>query len=227
VDRTITAAEAERFYDRLGAGLDRFARFEEAARIDLLEHGEFERASAVVEFGCGTGRFAARLLGRLPPEARYLGLDVSATMVAAARERLRPFPGRAAVRKTDGSLRVPEPDARFDRFVATFVLDLLRRDDQAALVDEAWRVLVPEGLLCLTSLAHGETLLSRAVSGLWACVQHVAPARVGGCRPIRLADALPAGRWRIEYRRVVTMLGVPAEVVAARRATPAGPGPRP
>jgi hypothetical protein len=32
-----------------------------------------------------------------------------------------------------------------------------------------------------------------------------------------VVSLLPADRWRIEYRRVLTMLGVPAEVVVARR----------
>jgi len=217
-DRTVSVAEAERFYDRVGEGLDRFARFEERAKIDLAEHGRFDRAKSVFEFGCGTGALAERLLEhQLSPESRYLGIDVSATMVEATRKRLSRFGGRVEVRKTDGAMRLDVADASVDRFVSTYVLDLLSREDATAVVGEARRVLEADGMLCLACLTRGETRLSRVVSGLWSSIQRLAPARVGGCRPIRVVSLLPADRWRIEYRRVLTMLGVPAEVVVARR----------
>jgi ubiquinone/menaquinone biosynthesis C-methylase UbiE len=217
-ERTVTVAEAERFYDRVGEGLDRFARFEERAKIDLAEHGRFDGAKSVFEFGCGTGALAERLLDRrLSSEARYLGIDVSATMVEATRKRLARFGGRVEVRKTDGVMRLDVGDASFDRFVSTYVMDLLSREDATAIVGEARRVLAADGLLCLASLTRGETRLSRVVSGLWSRIQRLAPARVGGCRPIRVVSLLPSDRWHIEYRRVLTMFGVPAEVVVARR----------
>jgi ubiquinone/menaquinone biosynthesis C-methylase UbiE len=217
-ERTITVAEAERYYDRIGRGLDRFARIEERAQLDLAEHGVFERAKAVVELGCGTGRLAERLLERhLPGEARYVGLDLSAEMVRVTAERLARFGDRVEVRKTDGAIRIAADEGAFDRFVSTYVLDLLSHEDAHAAVDEARRVLAPEGLLCLASLTRGETALSAVVSGLWDRIQRLAPARVGGCRPIRLPALLAPERWRIDYRQVVTMLGVPAEVLVAAR----------
>jgi SAM-dependent methyltransferase len=79
------------------------------------------------ECGCGTGVFAERLLSRhLPPQARYLAVDSSATMVALARTRL----------------------ARFgERFVSNYVLDLLSLPDMAHLLAEAHRLLVADGRL--------------------------------------------------------------------------------
>ena len=96
-ERTITPAEAERFYDRLGRGLDRFGAFEDRARLEVAEQGRFEQGRAVVEFGCGTGSLAERLLERhLPPDGRYLGLDVSARMVESTAERLARFGDQAS-----------------------------------------------------------------------------------------------------------------------------------
>lgn len=44
--------------------------------------GAFETATHVFELGCGTGRFAERLLERhLPATARYKGIDLGPTMV--------------------------------------------------------------------------------------------------------------------------------------------------
>lgn len=217
-ERTITPAEAERFYDRMGRGLDRFGAFEDRARLEVAEQGRFEQGRAVVEFGCGTGSLAERLLERhLPAEGRYLGLDVSARMVESTAARLARFGDRAVVRKSDGAMVVDAPDASCDRFVSTFVVDLLSREDTHRLLAEAHRLLGPEGLLCLASLSRGETLVSSTISSLWAGIQRLAPARVGGCRPVVLTSFLPPDLWRIVYRRVLTMFGVPAEVLIAVR----------
>ena len=217
-ERTITPAEAERFYDRMGRGLDRFGAFEDRARVEVAERGRFEEAGAVVEFGCGTGSLAERILERhLPAGGRYLGLDVSARMVEAASERLARFGDRAVVRKSDGGMELEAPDASCDRFVSTFVLDLLSREDTHRLLADAHRILAPDGLLCLAGLSRGESLVSSSISSLWAGIQRLAPARVGGCRPIVLTSFLAPDRWRIVHRRTLTMVGVPADVVIAAR----------
>ncbi len=112
--------EAKRFYDRLGSGQDWQRFYENPAISELIAHAAFDSAHSVLEFGCGTGTFAARLLQRyLPAGARYVGLDISTTMVSLAQQRLKPWPGRARVYQTDGSPRIPEPDHTFDRFIST------------------------------------------------------------------------------------------------------------
>ena len=44
------------------------------------------------------------------------------------------------------------------------------------------------------------------------------PAWVGGCRPIRLLDRLPAGGWKVRYHRVVTSYFVSSEILIAHHA---------
>src|SRR5262245_12531739 len=150
-ERTLTRAEARAFYDRFGARQDSQGFYEDAALDVLVQHGDFENAAAVFELGCGTGRFAARLLAaHLPPTARYRGVDLSPTMVTLARERLRPWTGRADVEPSDGS--PPRGDALWDRFVSTYVLDLLSPQDIAGTLAGASRLLRPGGLLCVVSL---------------------------------------------------------------------------
>ena len=61
--RTLTYAEAKKFYDRYGARQDRGAWYEDPAVAFLLEHGAFDTARAVFELGFGTGRLAERLRG--------------------------------------------------------------------------------------------------------------------------------------------------------------------
>jgi SAM-dependent methyltransferase len=80
----------------------------------------------VFEFGCGTGRLAARLLGyKLPAGARYLGADISSTMTSLTRARLRLYGRRAAIIQADGTRPLPLAPGAFGRFAAAYVLDLL------------------------------------------------------------------------------------------------------
>ena len=148
--------EVRAVYDRVGAWQDTQAVYEIPAFDKLVEHGRFEDARAVFEVGCGTGRFAERLLrDHCPLETRYEGVDLSSTMVRTARERLTSFGERATVRRTDGALTFDRPDESQDRIVITYVLDLLSRDDARMLLNEAHRLLGAQGRLCLAGLTGG------------------------------------------------------------------------
>lgn len=215
--RTLSHSQAARFYDRLGAGLDTQAIYEAAALRDLVAHLELATCRSVVEFGCGTGRLAAELLDRrLSPDATYLALDASATMAGLTQHRIRSFKGRAEVKKTDGSPVMDAPTGAFDRFISTYVLDLLADEDIRSLLAEAHRVLKPGGLLGLVSLTNGPTPLSGLVSATWRGLHHLSPWLVGGCRPIALRAFLSDPRWHLEYANVIVTFGIPSEVVVAR-----------
>jgi ubiquinone/menaquinone biosynthesis C-methylase UbiE len=216
--RTLSHAEARRFYDRFGARQDAQAFYERPALERLVAHSELAEAQAVVEFGCGTGRLAAGLLGgALSPSCRYLGLDLSATMVELAQARVARFGARAEIRRTEGEPRIDAPDASFDRFLSTYVLDLLPEDEIRSLLAEAHRVLAPGGLLAVASLTRGERGLPRALSFVWEGVHRLRPALVGGCRPIALSPHLAGRGWRILHRSVVAPYAIPSEVVVAER----------
>ncbi len=142
--RTLSHEEAQLFYDRFGGRQDDQAFYEWPAVERMLANLDLGDAHGVVEFGCGTGKLAATLLAvHLSPECRYLGLDVSATMVGLARARIAPFGARAGIRHTDGTPRIEAPDGAFDRFVSTYVLDLLSPHEMGAVLDEAHGVLAP------------------------------------------------------------------------------------
>jgi SAM-dependent methyltransferase len=220
----LDAEGARRFYDRLGRWQDTQRLYEDAATRRLVAGTRLGAARSVFVLGCGTGRFAASLLRDqlLPGDARYLGVDVSPVMVALARERLAPWAARAEVRLLEPPARaLPGADGSFDRFLATYVFDLLSEDDSRALVGEAHRLLAPAGLLGLVSLTHGRTTLSRSLSGVWGVIATRWPELVGGCRPTELEDLLDAERWELTERDVITRWGVPSEViVASRRESP-------
>lgn len=213
--------EARRFYDSFGAKQDK-QMYEEAAIRDLLEHAQLERAKKIVEFGCGTGKLAARLLEDIVAEdCQYTGIDLSSTMIDLCRQRTARFSPRAKCFQNQGAPKIAIADQSADRLISTYVLDLLTGEDAAALCSEAYRVLVPGGLLCLASLAEGTTLASRTVATLWDRLFRLKPSLVGGCRPIRLTQHLHPEQWDVFHRSLVVSYCVPSEVVVARR-LPAG-----
>jgi ubiquinone/menaquinone biosynthesis C-methylase UbiE len=213
--RTLSHEEARRFYDRLGSVQDWQWPFEQPAREAMVEHLDLDRATAVFELGCGTGRFARDLLERkLPLAARYLAVDASDTMLRLARGALARFGERVEVRASSGELRFGVRDAGCDRFVSTYVLDLFSEADIAAALAEAHRMLAPGGLLGLVSLTHGDTPLARRLERVWLALN---PAHTGGCRPLSLLEHLPPGDWAPRHHEVVTRLGISSEVLVAAR----------
>lgn len=217
-ERTLTVEQARAFYDRLGSRQDWQRFFEDPAVELMLKEGDFNHATSVIEFGCGTGRFAEHLLSEfLPTNCRYLGIDVSVTMVNLARDRLRHWADRVTVHLSDGSCMLTEPDSSLDRIVSTYVLDLLSRGQIDVFLNEAFRVLNASGLLCLVSLSYGHGMLGRLVSSTWRRVHAVSPRIVGGCRPIDLTEFLSSSLWQIKYAQLVRTMGITSQVVLASK----------
>jgi len=219
--QTLSHEEAKAFYDRFGAKQDSQSFYEDPALADLVAHADFERARSVFEFGCGTGRLADRLLSdHLPPDCRYRAVDISSTMVRLAGERLACWGDRAHVERTSGAMSVPAPDASADRFVATYVFDLLSESDIRLLLAEAGRVLKPHGLLCTVGLTRGVSPSGRLASLLWRALFRLSPKLVGGCRPVVVQVLLDGSVWSLRYRTVVQSFGISSEVLVTERAAP-------
>jgi ubiquinone/menaquinone biosynthesis C-methylase UbiE len=215
-DRYLSREQARRVYDRIGRVQDLQAFYERRAIEELLAHADFENAHSVFELGYGTGAFAKRVIDDfLPSTSRYVGIDISPKMQALARRRLGAHHTRTDLRLGDGSLLLPFEGGDFDRFVATYVLDLLSDADIELAFREAERVLTPDGRLCLASLTFGDTPAARLVTRLWLAVWSRRPEIVGGCRPLHLADRLDPGAWTIHHRAVVTTTGISSEVLIA------------
>lgn len=212
----LTRTQARHFYDRFGRLMDTQAFYEDASLDVLVAHAAFDHATTVFELGCGTGRLAVRLLEReLPLAAAYVGIDLSETMVRLARQRLAPWQGRAQVIQSDGAMRFPLPDRSASHVVSTYVFDLLSEDEVRAALAEAHRVLAPGGRLCLASMTHGATVASRMLCTVWEGLYRLHAPLVGGCHPISLDAFLDAGRWRIDYKAVITRFGVASAILIA------------
>ena len=218
----LTPREAQQFYDKFGSKQDR--QFHERLPQKLLmEQSDFPNARSVFEFGCGTGRFALQVLNEhLPESGQYRTIDISPVMIGLTRERLLPFRKRIQIDISDGSLQLDLHDASVDRFVSTYVLELLTPSDIELLLSEAYRVLCVGGLLSVAVLSHGESGVGRVVSKTWTLIHKHRPKLVGGCRPIYLNPYLHSANWRILYNQTVVSLAVPSQVIVAEKLAGSG-----
>jgi ubiquinone/menaquinone biosynthesis C-methylase UbiE len=132
------AGDMERHYSP-GRTWEALAR----SALPLLEPGD------LLDIASGDGVLAELLA---PHARRYVCVDASPRVVAAASERLRRFDN---VEVLEGDMHaLPLPDAGFDLVVLMHALTYAARPAQA--VAEAARVLRPGGRLLLSSLARHE-----------------------------------------------------------------------
>ncbi len=138
-------------------------------------------------------------------------------MVAITRKQLKRWQDRINIVLSTGSVQLDFENGRFDRFISTYVVDLLSDEEAINLIEEAHRVLRQDGLLCLVSITPGVTLFSRMVMGTWRFINKLNPILTGGCRPVRLPEFISEKKWNIEHHQVITRYGVVIEVVIASR----------
>ena len=211
--RGLTQSQAIEFYDRLGRKQDKQNYYEDLALADMTRHANFDSATAIAEFGCGTGRFAEEML--CLNNATYWGCDVSGTMIELSYKRLAEFDERVTLWKSSGETILPLEDESCDRFVSNYVLDILSVEETESVLREAKRVLKPSGLLCLTGLTHGKGLISKVWTAFWDLRFDLNPKWVGGCRPVALTEFLDG--WDVLHHNVVVARGISSEVVVANK----------
>lgn len=132
---------ASRVYDVMARRLVRpaYRRFAEDIAAAAPDGG------AVLDVGTGPGVLLVEI-GRLRPDLRLAGLDLSPDMVAAAERNLQELGGRASAHVGDVT-DLPFPDDSFDLIVSS--MSLHHWDDPAAAGPELARVLRPGGRVYL------------------------------------------------------------------------------
>jgi ubiquinone/menaquinone biosynthesis C-methylase UbiE len=175
-------------------------RIEDQLRVAL------GKEAALLDAGCGTGG----LIRRLAPAHggwRWTGLDLDATALGFARDRVPP-----GVHLTKGSVEdLPFADQAFDAVISADVLYHL--DDDAAAAAEAWRVLRPGGVFVVNVPAY---------PWLWSYHDEAVAGRRRYLRPglTRLLRAAGFARVRATYCNASVL----PLVVARRKLLPAPKG---
>src|SRR3954452_18610793 len=124
-----------------GATYDRVSAPMEAMALPVLARLELRGDETVVDAGCGSGRVTEALLERLP-DGRVIGVDASADMLAAARDRLGADPRAELMQAALTELALGEP---VDAILSTATFHWIA--DQAKLYRALHAALRPGGRL--------------------------------------------------------------------------------
>lgn len=146
-------------YDRLNhlmsLGVDRSWR-----RRALREIVDARRAQSILDIACGTGDFSLAIAGRMHPDSRVTGLDLSEGMLAVMRDKVARagLEGRISCEQGD-SEAMRFADASFD--VVTIAFGIRNFAHREAALREILRVLKPGGRLVILELSVPENRLLR------------------------------------------------------------------
>ena len=113
----------------------------------VIETAGFSDGHAVLDLGCGTGHSTLVAGQRVGPSGRVLGLDISATMIARADERVAGLP-HVNTALADAAVH-PFEEESFDHVVSRFGV-MFFADSQAAFRNIA-RALKPGGKMTLAT----------------------------------------------------------------------------
>ena len=146
-------------YDRLNhlmsLGVDRSWR-----RRALREIVDAGRAQSILDIACGTGDFSLAIAGRMHPDSRIIGLDLSEGMLAVMRDKVAKagLEGRISCEQGD-SEAMRFADASFD--VVTIAFGIRNFAHREAALREILRVLKPGGRLVILELSVPENRILR------------------------------------------------------------------
>lgn len=128
----------------------------------LVSVARIEAGQSVLDLGCGTGTLTL-MIKQACPQARVVGLDLDAKILAIARRKL----ARAGVdvELERGSATAPPlPPASFDRVLATLMLHHLTTPQKRDTLAAARRLLRPGGELHIADWGRPHNLLMRVAA---------------------------------------------------------------
>jgi len=170
----------------------------------VIARAQLAAGDRVLDLGTGTGAVAARAAQLVGPNGLVVGVDISAEMLRAARQRVA-AQGLTRVSFREGRAEaLPAENESFDVVLAS--LSLMYVIDRAAAARELARVLRPRGRLIAAVWAEPEAcdiVLFQQTAGRFA-----GPPPVPGVGPGALADPTP-------FLRELAEAGIQARVERA------------
>lgn len=132
-------------YDVMRATVDEIAlKFAAAAR----------GSRCIVDLGCSRGEAIARLVAALDSDTRFVGVDTSAPMLAAARKR---FAGDSNVSLLDLDLRLAYPEVRANVTLGVLTLQFVPIEHRQRLIQEVYDHTEPGGTFIIVEKVLGAT----------------------------------------------------------------------
>lgn len=111
----------------------------------ILSNVQFSKGARVLDIGCGTGRFAKRVVEHYP-DSTVVGLDLSPGMLRMARDNCKEYRDQITFVEGD-SEQLPFEDSSFD--IITCVHSFHHYPHKQTVLAEMHRVLKPGGAVCV------------------------------------------------------------------------------
>jgi ubiquinone/menaquinone biosynthesis C-methylase UbiE len=114
-----------------------------------------ERVYDVLDLACGPGGWVIEV-ARQYPDMDITGVDINPTMCryAAAMARVRDLSDNVMFEEMDITQPLDFPAHSFDLINGRFLVGFMQQATWPALLSECWRVLRPEGMICLTECEY-------------------------------------------------------------------------
>ena len=156
-----------RIYDEARALTpERLRQWRDVIAMDI----DCSRISAIVDLGCGTGRFTQLLATHF--QAEVIGIDPSRTMIERARQK--PIAGNVVFRRASAEA-LPLEDRSVDLVFLSQVYHHLT--DPAAVARECSRVLRRRGHVCIRNTTREDDFVYRHFFPLQELIDRELPAR--------------------------------------------------
>jgi ubiquinone/menaquinone biosynthesis C-methylase UbiE len=161
----------------------------------------------ILDLGTGTALIPVELCGRVP-NARVLAVDAADEMLALGRRNVEKagLSGRIRLERVDAK-SLPYRDGQFAAVISNSIIHHVA--DPSTVINEAWRVTAPGGLLFFRDLFRPENE---------DVLQHLVETYAPGANRRQqqmLADSFRAALTVEEVRHLIVPLGTPPETVSA------------
>jgi len=167
----------------------------------------------ILEIGFGTGHCILALAQAVGGTGKVCGIDLSDGMLAVTQNRLYEagLLDRTDLRVGDAA-ELPFADGEFDAVFMSFTLELFDSPEIPIVLDQCYRVLRPGGRLSVVSLVKKP---GTAVK-IYEWFHEKMPVAVD-CRPIHAQTDLTTAGFSIQDVSVMSMWGLPVEIILARK----------
>lgn len=199
-------------YDKLAPVYDIWGALTETkARSRALQLACVNDGSAILEVAVGTGLTFLELV-KQNPVGTNIGIDISTGMLDRAKARLEKVKNMNYQLETGSAFKLNLDSHSVDLLMNNYMFDLIAFIEMPVILNEFRRVLKDDGRLILVNMTLGESLLSR----VYELIYRLSPKLMGGCRGIRLTDALITSGFKVETREYIQQMLFPSEVILAR-----------
>jgi ubiquinone/menaquinone biosynthesis C-methylase UbiE len=212
---TRTKEEARSFYTHI-------------SRLYDMSEGSFERkyiriglqkvsagvGDVVLEIGVGTGESVLEFARAVGDIGMVYGVDIAEGMLEVSQGKLQDAGLLSRVELVCGDgIRLPFQNSFFDVVFMSFTLELFDTPEIPRVLSECSRVLKDGGRIGVVSLSkREETVLSRIYEWL-----HGLFPRMLDCRPIFVQDALQDAGFVTRFAALISMWGLPVEVIVGKK----------